>query len=132
VHSWVLARGQRERSWDLFREALKSDVADIQGGTTHEGIHLGAMAGTVDLVQRCYTGMETRQGVLRFNPHLPEELESVEFSIRYRQHWINIRLTSRKLCISSRKHDIPPIRVGVPWRQCMLQPGGTVEFDLDR
>ena len=130
VHSWVLARGQRQRSWDLFREALKSDVADIQGGTTHEGIHLGAMAGTVDLVQRCYAGMETRQGVLRFNPHLPDELQSVEFSIRYRQHWINIRLTAHSLRIGSRKHDVPPIRVSVPWRECSLEPGGTVEFDL--
>jgi trehalose/maltose hydrolase-like predicted phosphorylase len=39
-------------SWNLFREALESDICDIQGGTTHEGIHLGAMAGTVDIVQQ--------------------------------------------------------------------------------
>ena len=25
---------------------------------TREGIHLGAVAGTIDLVQRCYTGLE--------------------------------------------------------------------------
>src|SRR3546814_13251031 len=34
VHSWVLARGDRARSWSLFAEALESAVADIQGGTT--------------------------------------------------------------------------------------------------
>ena len=61
VHAWVLARSRREQSWHLFCDALKSDVMDIQGGTTHEGIHLGAMAGTVDLMQRCYSGLETRQ-----------------------------------------------------------------------
>jgi trehalose/maltose hydrolase-like predicted phosphorylase len=44
VHSWILARTERRRSWDLFLEALESDVGDIQGGTTPEGIHLGAMA----------------------------------------------------------------------------------------
>ena len=33
-----------------FAEALQSDVSDIQQGTTAEGVHLGAMAGTVDLV----------------------------------------------------------------------------------
>jgi alpha,alpha-trehalase len=32
VHSWVLARSDRGRSWELFTEALESDVADIQGG----------------------------------------------------------------------------------------------------
>ena len=31
-------------------------MADTQGGTTKEGIHLGAMAGTIDILQRCYTG----------------------------------------------------------------------------
>jgi trehalose/maltose hydrolase-like predicted phosphorylase len=35
-----------------FEEALQSDLSDIQHGTTAEGIHLGAMAGTLDLVQR--------------------------------------------------------------------------------
>ena len=56
------------RSWEFFLEALESDVSDIQGGTTAEGIHLGAMAGTVDLLQRCYTGLEIRDDVLRLEP----------------------------------------------------------------
>jgi hypothetical protein len=46
VHSWVLARSDRTRAWQLFRQALESDVADVQGGTTQEGIHMGVMAGT--------------------------------------------------------------------------------------
>ena len=46
----VLARADRPGSWDVFTEALVTDVADIQGGTTPEGIHLGAMAGTVDVL----------------------------------------------------------------------------------
>ena len=40
VHSWLLARLDPERSWQFFEHALSSDVADIQGGTTAEGIHL--------------------------------------------------------------------------------------------
>ena len=51
VHSWVLARADRRKAWDYFLEALESDIADVQGGTTGEGIHLGAMAGTVDLLR---------------------------------------------------------------------------------
>jgi magnesium-transporting ATPase (P-type) len=85
VSSWVLARSDRARSWELFTEALRSDVADVQGGTTPEGIHLGAMAGTVDLVQRCYLGIEPRQGVLWLNPRLPNELTRLRLRIRYRQ-----------------------------------------------
>jgi trehalose/maltose hydrolase-like predicted phosphorylase len=41
-------RLNRAVSWNHFRKALMSDISDIQGGTTPEGIHLGAMAGTVE------------------------------------------------------------------------------------
>ncbi|HEY2197079.1 MAG TPA: trehalose-phosphatase, partial [Mycobacterium sp.] len=40
VHTWVLARANRDRAMKFFQQALKSDVSDIQGGTTSEGIHL--------------------------------------------------------------------------------------------
>ncbi|MBD3278777.1 MAG: trehalose-phosphatase [Candidatus Aegiribacteria sp.] len=131
VHSWVLARNLRDQSWNLFQEALRSDVADLQGGTTHEGIHLGAMAGTVDLIQRCYTGLEIRGGVLRFNPHLPKELDEISFSIRYRSHWLNLRINHRELTIGSRKHDVPPIKVGVPGDTRELKPGEAISFQLE-
>ena len=55
VHAWVLARGNRARAMRYFQQVLASDVADIQGGTTAEGIHIAAMAGSIDLLQRCFT-----------------------------------------------------------------------------
>jgi trehalose/maltose hydrolase-like predicted phosphorylase len=52
------------------------------------------MAGTVDLVQRCHTGLETRDGVLRLNPSPPEELDGLDFDVHYRGHWgISLHLT---------------------------------------
>src|SRR5690606_31510052 len=90
VDAFLFSRLDRERSWQLFRDALQSDVTDAQGGTTAEGIHLGAMAGTVDLVQRCYTGIETRQDVLRLDPVLPAGLGALSFQIRYRGHPLHL------------------------------------------
>ncbi len=60
MHAWVLARSQRAQALDYLLRALSADVTDIQGGTTPEGIHLAAMAGSVDLLQRCFAGVETR------------------------------------------------------------------------
>ncbi|MFD0598867.1 hypothetical protein ACFQZ4_46650 [Catellatospora coxensis] len=71
VHSWVQARADREQSWKLFAEALRADLADTRGGSTRNGVHLGAMAGTIDLAMRCYTGLETRGDVLYLHPLLP-------------------------------------------------------------
>jgi trehalose/maltose hydrolase-like predicted phosphorylase len=84
VHAWVLARLDRPASWRFFLEALGSDVHDVQGGTTGEGIHLGAMAGTLDLAQRCYTGLEVRDDLLRLDPALPPDLPGVAMELWYR------------------------------------------------
>jgi trehalose/maltose hydrolase-like predicted phosphorylase len=74
VHAWVLARSDRPRAITYFAEALQSDVSDVQQGTTPEGAHLGAMAGTVDLVQRVSTGIEIAGDTLRLDPRLPQGL----------------------------------------------------------
>src|SRR5271163_4257414 len=74
VHSWVLARANRHMAMEYFEQVLNSDIADIQGGTTSEGIHLAAMAGSVDLLQRCFTGIETRDDRLILGPQWPETL----------------------------------------------------------
>ena len=71
THAGVLAAIDPESSWERFLVALESDVEDIQGGTTKEGIHMGVMAGTLDLVQRGYAGTDVRDGVLCFDPRLP-------------------------------------------------------------
>ena len=36
--------GAEEEAVEHFEQALQSDIADVQGGTTAEGVHLGAMA----------------------------------------------------------------------------------------
>ena len=131
VNAWVLARSDRTRSWRYFTEALTSDLHDVQGGTTAEGIHLGAMAGTVDLVQRCYTGLETREDALWLNPSLPEGLDGLDFDVRYRGHWgINLHLTSQLLRISVAASDAAPIKVGVNGEIVELPPGSIREFPL--
>ena len=112
VHSWVLARGARADSWHFFAEALQSDVGDIQGGTTREGIHLGAMAGTIDLVQRCYTGIEIRDDILWLNPLLPDELGFVRAGFAYRQHWIELEFTPERIRIETKAGPGRPFRIG--------------------
>jgi alpha,alpha-trehalase len=131
VNAWVLARCDRPRSWRFFVEALGSDVHDVQGGTTAEVIHLGAMAGTVDLVQRCYTGLETRQDVLWLNPTLPEELDGLDFEVRYRGHWgVHLSFTPELLRVQVDDHNAAPVKVGVKGEVVEIEPGGEREFPL--
>jgi alpha,alpha-trehalase len=131
VHAWVLARSDRRRAWRFFTDALASDVHDVQGGTTAEGIHLGAMAGTVDLALRCFTGLELREDVLRLNPSLPDELAGLEVDLRYRGHWgVRLRVTRRLLRVGLPASAAAPIRVGVNGEVVAVDPGGAREFTL--
>src|SRR5690606_38573437 len=111
VHSWVLARSDRAESWQLFGQALRSDVDDIQGGTTHEGVHLGAMAGTVDIVQRGYSGLEVEDGGLRFDPCLPTELRHLRMNIRFRNHILMLDMNHERLIVRSAEGSAAPLRL---------------------
>ncbi|NES12813.1 glycoside hydrolase family 65 protein [Micromonospora sp. PPF5-17] len=88
VHSWVLARTRRSASWQLLCDALAADLSDTASGTTGNGVHLGAMAGTADILQRCYTGLEARDDALRLHPQLPPALGHLDFNVGYRGHWL--------------------------------------------
>jgi alpha,alpha-trehalase len=130
AHSWVLARSDRPSSWHLFQGALDSDITDIQGGTTPEGIHVGAMAGTIDLIQRCYLGIEMRANVLHFDPVLPPDLARVRARLRYRRQTLDVEVTHDALRISSVPQPAPPITIGYRARFRDVTPGDVYEFRL--
>jgi alpha,alpha-trehalase len=132
VSAWVLARYEPEQAWRFLLRALESDVADVQGGTTAEGIHLGAMAGTVDIVLRCLTGMRARGPVLRFDPALPTAVKQLKFSVHYRGHRVDVELAEDRMRLGSRPGPAEPIQVRVRDQTVELAPGQAREVSLER
>jgi len=130
VSAWVLARYEPEQAWQFLLRALESDIADVQGGTTAEGIHLGAMAGTVDIVLRCLTGMQACGEVLRFEPTLPPEVKELKFSVHYRGHRVDVAITEDHMRVQSRSGGALPIKVRVQDETIKLGPGAQHEFSL--
>jgi len=130
VHSWVFARSDRKTSWHSFRKALMSDFKDVQGGTTPEGIHLGAMAGTIDLIQRCYTGITLSKGTLWINPQLPENLQEIILRVRYRAQWLKIKVDHEKLYVEVEEGWGKKISVGFNEEKYLLKNGDTKTFNL--
>jgi trehalose/maltose hydrolase-like predicted phosphorylase len=126
AHAWVLARANRHQSWTLLRDALGSDLFDTQGGTTSEGVHLGAMAGSVDILQRCYTGLEVRGGVLRFNPRLPAELGALEFDLLYHGQWITVHVDHANITLRTLPCTALPVKVSIGQTMHELAPDETL------
>jgi alpha,alpha-trehalase len=128
VHAWVLARSDRSRSWELFLEALESDISDTQGGTTAEAIHLGAMVGTLDLLQRSYTGLEVRDDVLWLDPQLPSTLRRLAFTILYRGQLLQLDFADEVVTLASQTERGAPVSVGIGRTVTQLEAGGRLEL----
>ena len=130
THASILAASDPERAWDTFRDALDADLDDTQGGTTRTGVHLGAMAGTVDVVQRSFAGLRMEAGALVFAPRLPAGLRKVSFLVRYRRVILAVTLESTVLQVAAASGGAPPIRIRVGERVFRLRPGMTVDISL--
>ncbi|EHR50859.1 trehalose/maltose hydrolase or phosphorylase [Saccharomonospora marina XMU15] len=111
AHSWVLSRTDRPRSWRLLRDALVHDLSN-RGDSTGEGIHLGAMAASADILQRCYTGLEVRQDVLWLNPRLPTELRALDLDLHYRGQWLSVHIDHQEAVLRAVPCAANPIDVG--------------------
>jgi len=133
VHAHVLADFDPEASWEMYQTALNSDVGDVQGGTTGEGIHMGVMAGTLDLIQRGYMSSEIRDGVLHLDPKLRDKLEGLSFSMRFRETPIELSLEGDELTVATQADGLArSIKVGVNGTVQELKAGERHTFELAR
>ncbi|MBF6299009.1 beta-phosphoglucomutase family hydrolase [Nocardia amamiensis] len=131
VHASVLARMRPAQAWTVFEEALVADLDDTQGGTTAHGIHLGAMAGTIDIVLRCFAGLRCHGGQLTFDPRLPGNLTAIRFGLHYRGHRIDVDLDHTRLRLTSRRSaTAADIRVEAGGVRTSLSGGEVREFPL--
>jgi trehalose/maltose hydrolase-like predicted phosphorylase len=131
THAAVLAALDPESSWERFIEALESDIGDVQGGTTKEGIHLGVMAGTLDLIQRGYLGTDIRDGVLYFRPRLTDRLDGLSFPMQFRGTPIRVTLADGELTVVAHTEGFSrPIRIAVGDEVCELCAGDHHTFAL--
>ena len=111
--------------------ALESDVGDVQGGTTQEGIHMGVMAGTLDLIQRGYMGSEIHDGVLRFDPKPVGNLDGLSFPMRFRGTPLEVSLEGGKLTIAAQAEGLgQSIKVGVGGEVREIKAGERYTFDV--
>ncbi len=131
VFSWILLKYDQQQSWDNFETVLISDFEDIQGGTTPEGIHLGAMAGSLDLVQRAFLGLEVGEEALWIDPPILDDLKKISLRVQYRRHWIAFSLDDKKLIITFETGWKNEVKIGVQGKSYTFKLGEVREFYLD-
>ncbi|TVR98707.1 MAG: glycoside hydrolase family 65 protein [Rhodospirillales bacterium] len=131
VHAAIEAELDPEGSWDMFLAALESDIGDIQGGTTREGIHMGVMAGTLDLIQRAYLGSEVRDDMIIFKPKLTERLNGLAMPLEFRETPLEVVLEDGSLTVNVLTHGHGnAVKVGVNGTVKEIPVGESHRFEL--
>ena len=131
VYTSVVHRQDCEQGAALFLRALESDICDVQGGTTPEGIHLGAMAGTVDIVKRYYAGLELSRQGLAFYPHMPHRMHRIAFRARHQGRWYGIDLTHQRLRVAVDDAEEEAVTIFVEGVSYRLAPGEALEVEVE-
>lgn len=132
VHAAIMAGIDPKRSWEMFIHALHADIVDVQGGTTPEGIHMGIMAGTLDLMQRGFMGLEIDGDVLHFKPKAIPELDGLVFRMVYRNTPLRVQVENAVLSVTIEDGESgQPVRVCVDDVCHEINVGETCEIPLD-
>ena len=90
------------------------------------------MSGTVDLLQRCFTGLELRGDELHFHPALPQELKRLSFRLRYRKHSLTVDITPAELTLTSDPSAAEAISIVVDAQHIILDPGDRQSVPLSQ
>jgi trehalose/maltose hydrolase-like predicted phosphorylase len=126
VHAYLAnTLGDKNLSWQLYTEALKSDYADLQGGTTKEGIHAGVMTGTVLFALRAYAGLKYNGEMLKLDPRLPTTWRRMRFNLGFKGDRYFFSITPE--IIQIKLESIKGKTVSVRGEEIPLQPDQWIE-----
>jgi trehalose/maltose hydrolase-like predicted phosphorylase len=112
--------GMKEKGWGLYLDALRSDLVDIQGGTTGEGIHCGVMAGTVVDVMTTYGGLDLHGPVPGLRPALPDMWKELEFGFVMRGNRFHVQISHATIKISGKNGGGDRIKVDICGKEYVL------------
>ncbi|MCG2725984.1 MAG: glycoside hydrolase family 65 protein [Elusimicrobia bacterium] len=106
-------KGDIAQKW--FKDVLKSDFHDTQGGTTPEGVHIGVMGGSLNIVLQCFAGIAIKNDEMVIAPSLPKKWKQLEFNLSYRGREMRALITKHdiNLQIIRQKDDHRPFKVRI-------------------
>ena len=118
--------GMREKGWELYMDALRSDLVDIQGGTTGEGVHCGVMAGTVYDVLVSYAGLDLSGVIPVLCPSLPAHWKGLDFNFNFRGNTFLVSIKGQQIKISGKNMGKEQIKFNLCGEEFGLSDGQTI------
>lgn len=123
VCAGALASIDPKASWNYFRQSMGIDLDAPSEGGTLEGVHLGAMAGSLDVLRRHYLGIHTERGGLYIEPAPPAALGDVALCVYYRGARLDLSLTGSNLRLHADATNRCEIPIATVDGATSLRPG---------
>lgn len=99
IHSILAARiGDVNKAYDLFLHATRLDLDDYNNELS-TGLHITSMPGSWLAIVQGFAGMQIENGVLCFNPVIPDKWDSYTFNLNYRKRILKININKNKINI---------------------------------
>jgi alpha,alpha-trehalose phosphorylase len=123
VQSIIAAEvGYRELALRYFYSALFVDLADLHGNTT-DGVHVASTGGVWNCLAYGFGGMRDYNGVVTFDPRLPESWEGLSFLITLQGTRLRVDLTPSEIAFTVMEGDEAEVSVrGHRVRVCAESP----------
>ncbi len=118
VHSILATRiGDMDKAYELYLRTSRLDLDDYNR-EVEEGCHVTSMAGSWMSVVEGFGGMRMKEGVLSFNPALPEEWRSLSFKVNYCGRVLTVKVSHEGLSVDN---EGEPVEVELRGERLLLE-----------
>lgn len=118
VHAVLAARlGDMEKAVEMYLRTARLDLDDYNREVA-EGCHVTSMAGSWLSVVEGFGGMCVRDGVLSFDPRLPETWESLSFKVNFRGRVLTVKVTRTAVEVSN---EGDPVEIALCGRRVLVE-----------
>ncbi|MDH2328142.1 hypothetical protein QCN27_14825 [Cereibacter sp. SYSU M97828] len=131
IYAGALARLAPEKAWRIFRGALHPDDAETGHSGTEKGIHLGAMAASIDIVQRIHLGLRPAEEALIVDPAPQGHIARIAAHVLFRSNSVAVTLDRGRIAIHADGGNHGPVPLLVRGIPHDLPPGATYEGTIE-
>ena len=118
VHAVLAARlGDLEKAVEMYLRTARLDLDDYNREVA-EGCHVTSMAGSWLSVVEGFGGMCVRDGVLSFDPRLPETWKSLSFKVNFRGRVLTVKVTRTAVEVSN---EGDPVEIALCGRRVLVE-----------
>lgn len=122
--------GRADLAGAYFQQVLDADLKNLHGNTG-VGLHVASAGGVWSSLIMGFVGLRDLGGVLRFDPHLPEDWENIEFTLVRRGNPLRIEVTHEAMFFDFEGDEGESETVFVAGKPHRVTVGETLEVALN-